>query len=210
MFLHICSKIMKVSLTVQSFRTDTIFILKIPKKNNSEKKNGGVMVLVLSIFSMKLYICSKRHENIDDLCKVIDWIRFWYEKFPRSIILQKHVAGVTVFILYKSSYAALYLYQVSWKYPWRYQSYRADKIFIRKNSKGYNFTKILDGVTVVVLCTLFDTSLFFYPVSWKYLWRFLSCRADTIFKLIISKGGNSAIKCRLVMIPLLPTLSGDT
>ena len=76
MFLHICSKIMKVSLTVQSFRTDTIFILKIPKKNNSEKKNGGVMVLVLSIFSMKLYICSKRHENIDDLCKVIDWIRF--------------------------------------------------------------------------------------------------------------------------------------
>ena len=48
MLLHICSKIMKVSLTVQSFRTGTIFILNIPKENNSEK-NGGVMVLVLCI-----------------------------------------------------------------------------------------------------------------------------------------------------------------
>ena len=38
MLLHICSKIMKISLTVKSFRTDTIFILNIPKENNSEKK----------------------------------------------------------------------------------------------------------------------------------------------------------------------------
>ena len=51
MLLHICSKIMKVSLTVLSFRTDTNFILNIPKENNSEKKNGGVMVLVLCILS---------------------------------------------------------------------------------------------------------------------------------------------------------------
>ena len=32
------------------FRTDTIFILNIPKENNSEK-NGGVMVFVLCILS---------------------------------------------------------------------------------------------------------------------------------------------------------------
>ena len=50
MLLHICSKIMKVSLTVQSFRTATIFILNIPKENNSEKK-VGVMVLVLCMLS---------------------------------------------------------------------------------------------------------------------------------------------------------------
>ena len=50
MLLHICSKIMKISLTVQSFGTDTIFILNIPKENNSEK-NGGVRVLVLCILS---------------------------------------------------------------------------------------------------------------------------------------------------------------
>ena len=43
MLLYICSKIMKNSLTVQSFRTDEIFILNIPKENNFEK-NGGVMV----------------------------------------------------------------------------------------------------------------------------------------------------------------------
>ena len=58
MLLHICSKIMKISMTVQSFRNDTIFILIIPKENNSEKKNGGVMVLVLCILSNEaLYLC---------------------------------------------------------------------------------------------------------------------------------------------------------
>ena len=41
---------MKVSLTVQSFRTDIIFILNKPKENNSEK-NGGVKVLFLCILS---------------------------------------------------------------------------------------------------------------------------------------------------------------
>ena len=38
MLLHICSKIMKISLTVKRFRTDTSFILNIPKENNSGKK----------------------------------------------------------------------------------------------------------------------------------------------------------------------------
>ena len=47
MLLHICLTIMKISLTVQSFRTGTIFILNIPKENNSEKRL--VMVLVLCI-----------------------------------------------------------------------------------------------------------------------------------------------------------------
>ena len=49
MLLYICSKIMKVSWTVQSFGNDTIFILNIPKENST--KNGGVMVLVLCILS---------------------------------------------------------------------------------------------------------------------------------------------------------------
>ena len=40
---------MKFFLTAQSFRTDTIFILNIPEENNSEIKNGGIMVLVLCI-----------------------------------------------------------------------------------------------------------------------------------------------------------------
>ena len=65
MLLHICSKIVKISLTVQSFRIDIIFILNIPEENNSKK-----MVELWFLFSaycpMKLYICSKFHENIDD------------------------------------------------------------------------------------------------------------------------------------------------
>ena len=65
MLLHICSNIMKISLTVQSFRTDTIFILNIPKENNSEKKNGGFWFSFSAYCPMKLYICSKFHENID-------------------------------------------------------------------------------------------------------------------------------------------------
>ena len=41
----------------ESFRTGTIFMLNIPKENNSEKKNGGVMVLVLCIlFDKALYL----------------------------------------------------------------------------------------------------------------------------------------------------------
>ena len=51
-----CSKIMKISLTVQLFRNDTIFILNILKENHSEK-NGEVMVLVLCILPDKaLYL----------------------------------------------------------------------------------------------------------------------------------------------------------
>ena len=76
MLLYIRSKIIKISLTVQSFRTETIFILNIPKENNSEKQNGGVTVLFSAYCPIKLNICSKFHENIDNRFKVIEWIRF--------------------------------------------------------------------------------------------------------------------------------------
>ena len=79
MLLHICS----ITLTVQSFRTDAIFILNIPKENNSEK-----MVELWFLFSsycpMKLYICSKFHENIDARFKVIEWKRFETNNKKRS------------------------------------------------------------------------------------------------------------------------------
>ena len=76
MSLHICSKMMKISLTVESFRTDTIFILNIPKENNSEKKMVELWFLFSADCPMKLYICSKFHESIDDHFKVIEWTRF--------------------------------------------------------------------------------------------------------------------------------------
>ena len=77
MLLHICSKIMKISLTVQSFRTDTIFIRKVPRENDTEKMVELCFLISISAYCpMKLYFCSKFHENINDRFKVIEWIRF--------------------------------------------------------------------------------------------------------------------------------------
>ena len=73
MLLHICSRIMKVLLTVQSFRTDTIFLPNIPKGNYS-KKMVELWFFLSAYFLMKLYICSKFDEYIDDRLKVIEWI----------------------------------------------------------------------------------------------------------------------------------------
>ena len=72
MLLHICSKIMKISLTIQSFRSDTSFIFNIPKENNSERK-WELWFLFSAYCTVKLYICSKFHENIDDHFKVTEW-----------------------------------------------------------------------------------------------------------------------------------------
>ena len=76
MLLHICSKIMKISLKVQSLTTDTIFKLNIPKENNSEIQMVEFWFLFSAYCPMKLYVCSKFHENIDDCFTVIEWIRF--------------------------------------------------------------------------------------------------------------------------------------
>ena len=71
MLLHICSKIIRVSLTVQIFRTDTIFILNIAKANNFETM-VELWLLLSAYCPMKFYICSKLHENIDGRFKVIE------------------------------------------------------------------------------------------------------------------------------------------
>ena len=72
MLFHICSKIMIFFLTVQSFRTDKI---NISLENNSQK-NGGVIFMLSAYFPMKLYICSKFHENIDDCFIGTGWTWF--------------------------------------------------------------------------------------------------------------------------------------
>ena len=56
-------------------RTDTIFILNTTMENTSDKKKR--MEFFFSAHCMmKLYACTKIHENIDDRFKVIEWIRF--------------------------------------------------------------------------------------------------------------------------------------
>ena len=96
----------------------------------------------------------------------------------------KSAGGVTVLVLCISSYDGLYLYQVSWKYLERYQSYGADtKNNGRTNrlSKGHNSIRNEDGVTVLFLCSSSDGGLYFYKVSWEYFGRYQSYRADTVF-----------------------------
>ena len=46
----------------------------------------------------------------------------------------------------------------------RYQSYRADTIFIWKITKENNYAKYIDGVIVVNLCTSSGHALYFYQV----------------------------------------------
>ena len=72
---------------------------------------------------MVVYICTKLHENILDGFKVIERVRF------------------TVFFLCTSTNDGLYVYKVSRKYSGRYQSYRADTIFISIILKGHNSVK---------------------------------------------------------------------
>ena len=120
--------------------------------------------------------------------------QFLYWKFQRGIIPPKKCRWSAIVNLCKSSGHALYFYQVLWNYLKRYQSYRADTISIRKITKGNNSAKNVGGVNVINLCTLSDHALYLCQVSWNYLKRYQSYRADTISILKITKGNNSAKK----------------
>ena len=120
----------------------------------------------------------------------------------------KNVGGVTVFNLCTSSGHALYFYQVSWNYLEQYQSYRADTISILKITKKNNSAKYVGGVTVVDLCTSSGHALYLCLLSWNYLARYQSYRADTISKRKITKENNSAKNVGGVTVANLCTLSG--
>ena len=115
---------------------------------------------------------------------------------------------MTVLNLCTSSGHALYLCQVLWNYLERCQSYRADTISRLKISKGNNSAKHIGGVTVLNLCTSSGHALYFYQVLWNYLEGYQSYRADTISRLKISKGNNSAINVGGVTVLNLCTSSG--
>ena len=62
-------------------------------------------------------------------------------------------------------YIWLIFVQSFMKISHRYHSYRADTILIGKISKGHNSIKNVDGVTVLFLCILSDSGLYFYKIS---------------------------------------------
>ena len=110
----------------QSYRADTISILKITKGNNSAKNVGGVTVVDLCTssghalyFYQVLWNYLERYQS------------YWADtisipKISKGNNSAKNVGGVTVFNLCMSSDHALHLYQVSWNYLKRYQSYGPD------------------------------------------------------------------------------------
>ena len=104
----------------------------------------------------------------------------------------KNVGGVTVVNLCTSSGHALYFYHILWHYLKRYQSYKADTISIWKITKGDYSAKNVGGVNVVNLCMSSGHAIYLCQVSWYYLERYQSYRADTISIRKISKGNNSS------------------
>ena len=73
----------------QSYRADTISILKITKGNNSAKNVGGVTVVDLCTSSDNACNSTKFCEIVSNGIKVIERTRFLYRKFQRGIIPQK-------------------------------------------------------------------------------------------------------------------------
>ena len=77
--LHISTKFYEIiSKRYQSYRADTISILKITKGNNSAKNVDGVTVLISARRLVMLYISIKFCEIISNGIKVIKRTRFLY------------------------------------------------------------------------------------------------------------------------------------
>ena len=129
-------------------------------------------------------------------------------KISKGYNSAKNVGGVTIVNLCTLSGHALYYYQVLWQYLERYQSHRANTISILKITKRNNSAKNVGGVNVVNLCMSAGHALYLCQVSWNYLERYQSYRADTISIRKITKGNNSAKNVGGVTIVYLSTLSG--
>ena len=87
----------------------------------------------------------------------LNWVSFWgffYLLFQRGKLPKINVARVMVLNLCTPTDDVLYLLLVSWKYSLRYWSYKARKIVVTNISTGHYLAKFLNGITVLVLCTL--------------------------------------------------------
>ena len=110
----------------QSYRVDTISILKITKGNNSAKNVGGVTVVDLCTSSGHALYFYRVLWNYLERYQSYRADTISIPKFSKGNNSAKNVGGATVVILCTSSYRALHMYQVSWNYLKRYQSYGPD------------------------------------------------------------------------------------
>ena len=192
--LYLCQVSWNNIKRYQSYRVNTIPIRKITKGNNSTKNAGGATVVNLCTssdhalyFYQVLWNYLKRYQSYR-----VDRISILKITKGNTCNSAKNVGGVTIVNLCTSSGHALYFYQVLWHYLKRYQSYRADTISILENTKGNNSTKNVGWVNVNNLCTSSGHVLYLCQVSWNYLERYQSYRADTISILKITKENNFA------------------
>ena len=190
--LYLCQVSWNNIKRYQSYRVSTISIRKITKGNNSAKNAGGATVVNLCTsydnalyFYQVLWNYLKRYQSYR-----VDTISIL--KITKGNNSAKNVLGVTVVNLCTSSGHALYFYHVLWHYLKQYQSYRADTISILENTKGNNSAKNAGGVNIVNFCTSSGHALYLCQLSWNYLERYQSYRADTISIWKITKGNNSA------------------
>ena len=128
----------------QSYRADTISILKIAKGNNSAKNVGGVPVVNLCTSSdHALYFYQVLWNYLE-----------WYQSYRADTISSpkitkgnnstENVGGLTVVNLCTSSGHALYLCIVSWNYLQRLQSYAADG-----RTDGWTDTQNVGGYNII-------------------------------------------------------------
>ena len=120
----------------QSYRVDTISILKITKGNNSAKNVGGVTVVNLCTssghalyFYQVLWNYLKRYQSYR-----VDTISIL--KITKGNNSAKNVGGVTVVNLCTSSGHVLYFYHVLWHDLKRYQSYERTQFLYWKIQRG--------------------------------------------------------------------------
>ena len=73
----------------QSYKGDTISILRITEGNNPAKNVDGATVVNLCTYSGHALYCAKFRESISNSIKVIERTQFLYGKLQRGIILQK-------------------------------------------------------------------------------------------------------------------------
>ena len=140
-----------------------------------------------------LYICAKFLEIISNGIKVIEWTQFLYWKLQRGIIPLKMQVEQPLLI----SARLLVMLYISTKFCEIISNgIRVDMISIMKITKGNNSAKNVGGVTVVNLCMWSGHALYLCKVSWNYLERYQSYRADMISTMKITKGNNSAKKWR--------------
>ena len=190
--LYLCQVSWNYLERYQNYRADTISIWKITKGKNSAKNVGGATVVNLCMSSgHALYLCQVSWNNIERYQNYrVDTISIG--KITKGDNSAKNAGGATVVNVCTSSV----IHYISTKFceiiSNRIKVIERIPFLYWKLEKGNNSEKNVGGVNIVNLCKLSGHALYLCQLSWNYLERYWSYRADTISIWKITKGNNSA------------------